>query len=109
MNRCDIGSDGETPLHRLHGRRDNTPVREFGEKILYMPAKPARGGKWELRFHPGVFVGMLNSSSEAVVVTEQGAGDQDTLGEHQENSRVGEMGRRPNTRNTSSSVVSGWL
>ena len=45
---------------------------EFGEKILYMPAKPARGGKWEPRFHPGVFVGTLNSSSEAVVVTEQG-------------------------------------
>ena len=37
-----------------------------------MPAKPARGGKWEPRFHSGVFVGMLNSSSEAVVVTEQG-------------------------------------
>ena len=37
-----------------------------------MPAKPARGGKWEPRFNPRVFVGMLNSSSEAVVVTEQG-------------------------------------
>ena len=37
-----------------------------------MPAKPARGGKCEPRFHLGVFVGMLNSSSEAVVVTEQG-------------------------------------
>ena len=72
MNRCDIGSDGKTPLQRLHGRRDNTPILEFGEKILYMPAKPARGGKWEPRFHPRVFVGMLNSSLEAVVVTEQG-------------------------------------
>ena len=73
MNRCDIGSDGKTPLQRLHGRRDNTLIiLEFGEKILYMPAKPATGGKWEPRFHPGVFVGMLNSSSEAVVVTEQG-------------------------------------
>ena len=72
MNRCDIGSDGKTPLQRLHGRRDNTPILEFGEKILYMPAKPARGGKWEPRFNPGVFVGMLNSSSEAVVVTEEG-------------------------------------
>ena len=38
----------------------------------HMPAKPARGRKWEPRFHPGVFVGMLNSSSEALVVTEQG-------------------------------------
>ena len=89
MNRCDTGSDGKTPLQRLHGRRDNTPILEFGERILYMPATPARGGKWEPRFHPGVFVGMLNSSSEAVVVT----GDQDKVGEHQESARVGEMGR----------------
>ena len=72
MNRCDIGSDGRTPLQRPHGRRDNTPILEFGEYILYMPAKSARGGKGEPRFHAGVFVGMLNSSSEAVVVTEQG-------------------------------------
>ena len=72
MNRCDIGRDGKTPLQRQHGRRDNTPILEFGEKILFMPAKPATGGKWEQRFHPGVFVGMLNSSSEAVVATKQG-------------------------------------
>ena len=72
MNGCDIGSDGKTPPLRLHGRRDNTPILEFGEKILYMPAKQARGRTREPRFHPGVFVGMLNSSSEAVVVTEQG-------------------------------------
>ena len=59
-NKCDIGSDGETPLFRLHGRKDNTPIPEFGEKILYMPAKPPRGGKWEPRL-----------LAEAVVVTEQ--------------------------------------
>ena len=64
MNRCDIGSDGKTPLQKLHGRRDNTPILEFGEQILYMPTKPVIGGRWEPRFHPGVFVGMLNSSSE---------------------------------------------
>ena len=62
MTRCDIGSDGKTPLQRLHGRKDNRPILELGEKILYMPAKPARGGKWEPRYHPGVFVGILNSS-----------------------------------------------
>ena len=73
MDMCDIGSDEETPTHRLHGRRNNMPILEFGEKILYMPAKPARGGKWDRRFYPGVFAGMLNSSSEAVVVTEQGS------------------------------------
>ena len=26
MNRCDVGSDGKTPLQRPHGRRDNTPI-----------------------------------------------------------------------------------
>ena len=39
---------------------------------MHEPAKPARGGKWEPRFHPGVFVGMLKLSSETMVVTEQG-------------------------------------
>ena len=37
-----------------------------------MPAKQARGGKWEPRVYHGLFVGMLNLSSEVVVVTEQG-------------------------------------
>ena len=37
-------------LQRLHGRRDNTPILGFGEK---MPATPARGSRWEPRFHPG--------------------------------------------------------
>ena len=72
MHRCDISSEGKTPLQRLHGRKDNKQILDFGEKILYVPAKPARGGKCETRFHPGVFVGMLNLSSKAVVVTEQG-------------------------------------
>ena len=73
MNWRDIGSASKTPTHRLHGRRDNKPILEFGEKILYMPANPARVGQWDQRFFPGVFVGMLNSSSDAVIVTEQGS------------------------------------
>ena len=71
MNRCDVGSHGKTPLQGLHGRGDNAPLLELGEKILYMPAKPARGGKWDPRFHPGVFGSMLHPPSEAVVVTKQ--------------------------------------
>ena len=58
MNRCDTGSDGKTPIHKLHGR---TPILEFGDNILHMPAIPARGRKWNPRFYPSVFVGMLNS------------------------------------------------
>ena len=74
----------KTPLQR---QRTTHRSLEFGEKILYMPAKPARGGQWEPRFHPGVFVGMLNSPPEA------GIGDQDEVGEHPEGARIGEMGR----------------
>ena len=36
MSRCDIGSDGKTPIHRLHGRRDNTPILKFGcENVVH--------------------------------------------------------------------------
>ena len=80
MNKCAIGSDGKTPLQRLHGRRDSTPIIEFGQKILYMPAKPPMVVKWDPRFHPGVIVGMLNMSSEAVVITEQGMAIRNTRG-----------------------------
>ena len=108
MNRCDIGSDGKTPLQWLHGRRDNTLILEFGEKILYMLAKPARGRKGEPRFHSGLFVEMLNSSSEAVVITEQGT----AIKTHSANTRripESERWKRgQNTWNTSSSMVSGW-
>ena len=102
----DTVSDGKTQL-RLHERKDNTPILEFGEKILYMPAKPARGGKWERRFHPGVFVGLLNSSSEAVVVTEQGLAVK-TRAANVRRIPESEMGRGPNTRNASCRVVSRW-
>ena len=68
----------EQVRHR-QGRKDTVAktTRAKGQHtdpgtIRHMPAKPARGGKWEPQFHPGVFVGMLNSSSEAVIVTEQG-------------------------------------
>ena len=73
MNRSDIGRDGKTPLLRLHGRRDNTPILEFGgEDPVHAGQTSERRRMWEPRFHPGVSIGMLNSSSQAVVVTEQG-------------------------------------
>ena len=84
MNRCDIDSDGITSLRRLHGRKDNTPILEFGKKILFMVAKPARGGKQEPRFHPGVFCW----HAELVVrgCHRARADDQDTRSEREENS-----------------------
>ena len=85
MNRCDVVSDGKTSLQRLHARKDNTPILEFGEKILYVPAKPATGGKlgtaipsWSVCWHA------------ELVVRDSGcrrarAGEQDTRSDRQEN------------------------
>ena len=81
MNRCDGGSDGKTPLQRLHGRRDNTPILEFGEKTWYMLAKPARRGQM------GTAIPSRSVCGDAeLVVGSSGChrardGDQDTLGE----------------------------
>ena len=85
MNRCDIGSDGKTPLQRLHGRKDDTPILEFGEKILYIPAKPATGGKvghtiqsWSIRWNAELVV-------RGSVCHRARDGGQDTRSERQEN------------------------
>ena len=82
INRCDIGSDGKTTVHRLDGGKEITPILEFGEEILYMPAKPARGGNWEPRFHLGVFELVVRSSG----CHRARDGNQDTRSECQDNS-----------------------
>ena len=45
MNRCDVGSDGKTPLQRLHGQRDNTPILEFEEKDPVHAGQASERGK----------------------------------------------------------------
>ena len=45
----------------------------FGSRLCTCSATPERGVKWDPRFYPGMFMGMLNSSSEAVAVTDQGS------------------------------------
>ena len=60
----------------------NTPILEFWDML----ARPARGGKWDPRFHFGVFVGMLSSSSEAHGCHRARVGDQSTCGERHESS-----------------------
>ena len=76
---------------RRHKMTWNSPIRELGEKILYMPAEPARGENWGAAVPHSV--GMLGSSSEVVVVTEQGLAIKTKVGEHQESARVGDFGR----------------
>ena len=86
MNRCDIGSDGKTPTHRLHGRRDDTLVLEFGEKIFVHAGQTSKRRKvgttilsWSVRGDAELVVG--GSGCHRAM-----NGDQDTLSERQENS-----------------------
>ena len=96
MNRCDIGSDVKTPLQRLHGRRDNTPILEFGEG-------PVHAGQASERGKVGTAIPSRSVCGDAELVVRSsgchraGDGDQDTLSEDQKNPRVGEMGRGQNT------------
>ena len=45
MNRCDVVSDGKRPLNRLHGRKDNTPILEVGEKDLVRASQASKRRK----------------------------------------------------------------
>ena len=63
----------EQVRHRQRRKDADTQTARTGIWEKYVLATPARGGQWDPRFYPGVFVGMLNSSSEAVVVTEYGS------------------------------------
>ena len=101
MNWCDIGTCGVTPLHRLHGRKDNTPIPEFGEKILYMPATAIPS--WSVCWHVEL------GRQRQWLSPSKGWRIKTTRSERQENSWVREVGRGSNTRNASCPVVSRWL
>ena len=62
MNRCDIDSDGKTPTRRLHGRRDNTPILEFGENIFVYSCQTSKRSKVGPTILSWAFVGILNTS-----------------------------------------------
>ena len=74
MNQCDIGSDGKTSLHKTCMDEGTT----HGFWILGRRSCWCLPNQQEGNVGPAIlswsFVGMLNSSSEAVVVTEQRLG-----------------------------------
>ena len=82
-----------TPLQRLHGRGDNTPILEFRRE------DSAHAGHASERVKMGTAIPSPSVCGDAELVIRGSGrhrarnGDQDTLNEHQENPRVGEMGR----------------
>ena len=76
-NRFDMGSDGKTPTHRLHGRMFWNLENRC---CTCLPSQQEEES--DPRFYPGVFVGFLNSSS----CHRARVGDQNTCCKWQENS-----------------------
>ena len=72
-NRYAVGADGKTAMERWRGRGSKRPTCEFAEKLLYMPLKGARDGKFDVRFRYGVFLGMVAETGEFIIGTPDGA------------------------------------
>ena len=73
MNRCVVGSDGKTPLQRLHGcMGERTTHRSWNSERRFCTCQPSHQEE-ESGNRDSILecVGTLNSLSEAVVVTEQ--------------------------------------
>ena len=83
MNRCDIGSDGKTRLHRLHARRDSTPILDFGGVHACQTSKRRKVGpailSWSIRWIAELVIGSIGCHRAMV-------GDQNTCDGRQDNS-----------------------
>ena len=72
-NSTNVGPDGNTPYKRIKGRDSTKRLIPFGEKVLYKREKPtSKKNKLEERFREGIWVGILGTSNEHIILTEKG-------------------------------------
>ena len=72
LNICLVGEDGQTAYERRRGKKFKRELPEFGESIWYL--RPGTAGKEKLdeRWGDGVYLGVLEDSSEIYVGTKDG-------------------------------------
>ena len=72
LNICRVGEDGRTAYERRRGKKFRREVPEFGESIWYL--KPGSAGKDKLdkRWGDGVYLGIIEDSSELYIGTKDG-------------------------------------
>ena len=72
INICHVGSDGRTAFERRRGNKFKRELPEFGESVWYL--KPGTTGKDKLdeRWGDGVFIGVMEDSSEIFIGTKDG-------------------------------------
>ena len=94
MNRCDIGSDGKTPLQGCMGEGTTHRFWNLGRRSC--TCLPNQQGEYPLIAE--LVIGSSCCHRARV-------GDRNTCGERQENASVAKMGRGANTRKASGPVV----
>ena len=71
LRRCVVGQDGSTLHEKIKGRTSRRPLGEFGEKVWYKPLR-----KDHIKLAPvmeeGIYVGIIDETDEALVVTKNG-------------------------------------
>ena len=72
INICSIGEDGKTAYERRRGKKFKRELPEFGESIFFL--KPGSSGKEKLdeRWGDGVYLGVIEESSEIYIGTIDG-------------------------------------
>ena len=73
LSRFAIKDDGRTPYQRLHGRKWNRPLVEFGERIWFRPLDAYRvKGSLQSRVLSGLFVGTHGRDTNILAMTSDG-------------------------------------
>ena len=67
-----VGPDGKVPFQRVRGRKMRRELVEFGEMVHWMPADQLHRGKFEARWHNGIWLGVRPQTSEVLIGTPQG-------------------------------------
>ena len=74
-SRFAVGQDGRAPYERRRGRRCNTPLVAFGEKVWYKELRThkERQNKFDTEWFEGIWLGHARHSNEHVIGTRLGA------------------------------------
>ena len=73
LNKYKLDAAGRTASQRVTGGGHKKPIAKFGEHIMWMPnGKRDPGMKAESNMHDGVFLGLRNLSTEAIISTRDG-------------------------------------
>ncbi len=65
--------DGRTSYQRVTGNKFEQQIAERGEVVWAIRPTIRGANKWDYRWYEGVWVGVVNSSGENIVLTEEGA------------------------------------